>query len=61
MKVTPEPGTINGSPEPIKRFSALTQLQYDRFKQWKNGNFTAGTPITYTDIDNVHPMTGQNI
>lgn len=40
-----EPGsteTIEG--KPIQRFMALTELQYNRFKDWKDGNFVAGMP-----------------
>ncbi|KZT69484.1 hypothetical protein DAEQUDRAFT_726433, partial [Daedalea quercina L-15889] len=40
-----EPGTIRDVPgEPIQRFTALTSLQYNRFKNWKDGNFTVGVP-----------------
>jgi L-lysine epsilon oxidase C-terminal domain len=37
-----EPGEISEDLDPIKTFSALTRLQYDRFIKWKDGNFTVG-------------------
>ncbi len=40
-----EPGTTNNIiGEPIQRFSALTEVQYNRFKDWKDGKFVTGTP-----------------
>ncbi|KAL1952428.1 hypothetical protein VTO73DRAFT_1577 [Trametes versicolor] len=40
-----EPGTTNDIVgEPIQRFSALTEVQYNRFKDWKDGKFVTGTP-----------------
>ncbi|KAI0825347.1 hypothetical protein BC628DRAFT_1410386 [Trametes gibbosa] len=41
-----EPGTTSQvSGEPIQRFAALTELQYERFKDWRDGNFRTGTPF----------------
>ncbi|KAI0668650.1 hypothetical protein C8Q78DRAFT_1097533 [Trametes maxima] len=41
-----EPGTIRASRRPpIERFAALTKLQYERFEDWKNGNFETGVPL----------------
>ncbi|KIK63444.1 hypothetical protein GYMLUDRAFT_163033 [Collybiopsis luxurians FD-317 M1] len=34
--------------EPIQRFAALTELQYSRFKKWKDGNFEKGDPLDKT-------------
>jgi L-lysine epsilon oxidase C-terminal domain len=39
-----EPGEISEDPNPIKRFSALTKLQYDRFRNWKDDKFTVVDP-----------------
>ncbi|KAH9850551.1 hypothetical protein C2E23DRAFT_734556 [Lenzites betulinus] len=41
-----EPGTTSAvTGEPIERFAALTQLQYDRFQAWRDGDFQTGTPL----------------
>jgi hypothetical protein len=38
---SPEPGQPLRPGEPIKRYAALTRLQYERFVQWKDGCFSA--------------------
>lgn len=41
-----EPGSIpRRDGMSIERFSALTALQYERFRNWKDGKFTLGTPF----------------
>jgi hypothetical protein len=50
-----EPGDIYEKPKPIRRFAALTKLQYARFEQWKDGNFITGSPHTQAGFNsNVH-------
>lgn len=40
-----EPGTVPRLKEKaIERFAALTALQYERFRNWKDGKFNVGTP-----------------
>jgi len=48
-----EPGEISEDTQPIKRFAALTKLQYDRFEKWKDGNFRVGNPENPTKIEDV--------
>ncbi|KAM5533429.1 hypothetical protein V8D89_012867 [Ganoderma adspersum] len=41
-----EPGTVPKLNEKsIERFAALTALQYERFRDWKDGKFSVGTPF----------------
>jgi hypothetical protein len=49
----PEPGQISEDTEPIKRFAALTKLQYDRFKAWKGGKFAVIAPTLSNKIEDV--------
>ncbi|KDQ52189.1 hypothetical protein JAAARDRAFT_703348 [Jaapia argillacea MUCL 33604] len=50
-----EPGQPLRPGEPIRRFSALTGLQYSRFEKWRQGNFKADDPPwkKYTKIEDV--------
>ncbi|KDQ58316.1 hypothetical protein JAAARDRAFT_46828 [Jaapia argillacea MUCL 33604] len=50
-----EPGEPLRPGEPIKRFTALTGLQYSRFETWKQGNFKADEPLwtKYKKIEDV--------
>ena len=52
-----EPGDVRDVVgKPIERYAALTKLQYDRFKAWKDGNFTVGTPLgTKSAIEDYPP------
>ena len=54
----PEPGEIYEDTDPIKRFAALTKLQYDRFKAWKDGQFTVVEPKRVAKIEDV-PLSDQ--
>jgi L-lysine epsilon oxidase C-terminal domain len=51
-----EAGEIPEGPDPIYRFAALTKLQYDRFKKWKDGDFNVPEvepkyPAKIEDVD----------
>ena len=51
-----EPGDIYDDPNilnPIIRFGALTKLQYDRFKKWKDGEFRTVEPQHLAKIEDV--------
>lgn len=50
----PEPGEISEDTDPIKRFAALTKLQYDCFKAWKDGKFSVVEPKRVTKIEDVN-------
>ncbi|GJE98564.1 LodA-like domain-containing protein [Phanerochaete sordida] len=54
-----EPGIVPSlvtAGEPIRRFAALTRLQYDRFEAWKNGVFVRGKPLgTPTVLEDYPP------
>ncbi|KAF9504784.1 hypothetical protein BS47DRAFT_1401028 [Hydnum rufescens UP504] len=50
-----EAGEIPEGPDPIYRFAALTKLQYDRFKRWKDGEFIVDPPPKdLAKIEEVH-------
>ncbi|KIK63447.1 hypothetical protein GYMLUDRAFT_197055 [Collybiopsis luxurians FD-317 M1] len=54
-----EPGDdSNVTGKPIERFAALTELQYNRFKCWKDGNFETGKPFDKTTIEE-YPLENQ--
>src|ERR1700759_4442146 len=51
-----EPGQIPPEgPNLIYRFASLTQLQYDRFKKLKDGNFTTVKPKKLHKIEDAKP------
>ncbi|EJF58812.1 hypothetical protein DICSQDRAFT_172636 [Dichomitus squalens LYAD-421 SS1] len=45
-----EPGVVPHEVS-IQRFAALTALQYERFRDWKDGKFTKGAPFTKKAIE----------
>ncbi|EKM50630.1 uncharacterized protein PHACADRAFT_129992 [Phanerochaete carnosa HHB-10118-sp] len=58
-----EPGTVPSTVtgEPITRFAALTELQYDRFQRWKDGNFTVGTKLGTIKVIEDYPIADQPV
>ncbi|KAG1743607.1 uncharacterized protein EDB91DRAFT_1335740 [Suillus paluster] len=52
-----EPGEPLRPGDPIKRFAAFTRLQYQRFLQWKRGQFLASDApwSRFTEFDEVPP------